>query len=59
MVYRPFSDDLEDRDKRGTTRHKHEGDGEFEEVFFGRLVRLVSLLHAPSAELKPYRFIHR
>ncbi|KAH9839294.1 tRNA guanosine-2'-O-methyltransferase [Rhodofomes roseus] len=26
------------RDKRGTTRHKHEGDGDFEEVFFGRLL---------------------
>ncbi|KAI0730326.1 tRNA guanosine-2'-O-methyltransferase [Fomitopsis betulina] len=26
------------RDKRGEIRHKHEGDGEFEEVFFGRLI---------------------
>jgi len=26
------------RDKRGTIRHKHEGDGDFEEVFFGRLI---------------------
>ncbi|PCH43385.1 tRNA guanosine-2'-O-methyltransferase [Wolfiporia cocos MD-104 SS10] len=26
------------RDKRGMTREKHEGDGEFEEAFFGRLI---------------------
>ena len=54
-----FSDDLEDRDKRGTTRHKHEGDGEFEEVFFGRLVRLVALRHALSSEAKLSRFFRR
>ncbi|KAH9935695.1 tRNA guanosine-2'-O-methyltransferase [Fomitopsis serialis] len=29
---------LKNRDKRGTIRHKHEGDGDFEEVFFGRLI---------------------
>lgn len=28
-----------DSDTHGTTRHKHEGDGNFREVFFGRLVR--------------------
>ena len=28
-----------DRDKHGTTRAKDEGDGEFEEGWFGRLVR--------------------
>lgn len=26
--------------RRGVTRHKHEGDGQFLEVYFGRLVRL-------------------
>ncbi|EMD37313.1 hypothetical protein CERSUDRAFT_153886 [Gelatoporia subvermispora B] len=29
---------LSDDDKHGTTREKHEGDGEFREVFFGRLI---------------------
>lgn len=33
-----------DVDKHGTTRHKHEGDGHFVEVFFGRLVRSLALL---------------
>ena len=28
-----------DPDKHGTTREKTEGDGEFDEVWFGRLVR--------------------
>lgn len=41
-LYRSLAHNLEDRDKRGTIRHKHEGDGNFEEVFFGRLVRLMS-----------------
>lgn len=27
-----------DDDKRGLTRSKHEGDGEFRQVYFGRLV---------------------
>ena len=30
-----FTDD----DRHGTTREKHEGDGNFRQVFFGRLVR--------------------
>ena len=28
-----------DEDRHGTTREKHEGDGNFRQVFFGRLVR--------------------
>ena len=28
-----------DEDRHGTTRKKHEGDGDFRQVFFGRLVR--------------------
>lgn len=28
-----------DIDRRGTTRTKDEGDGDFEKVYFGRLVR--------------------
>ena len=44
---------LEDRDKRGTTRHKHEGDGNFEEVFFGRLVRLIFSRHALPSDVPP------
>lgn len=28
-----------DEDRHGTTRRKHEGDGHFRQVFFGRLVR--------------------
>lgn len=31
----------EDPDKHGTTREKTEGDGEFDEVWFGRLVRSI------------------
>ncbi|EKM54553.1 uncharacterized protein PHACADRAFT_196984 [Phanerochaete carnosa HHB-10118-sp] len=31
-------EECEDPDKHGTTRHKHEGDGSFVEIFFGRLI---------------------
>lgn len=34
----PNSQRLLDPDKHGYTRSKHEGDGQFIEVFFGRLV---------------------
>ena len=30
---------ITDEDRHGTTREKHEGDGNFRQVFFGRLVR--------------------
>lgn len=33
-----------DEDRHGTTREKHEGDGAFKQVFFGRLVGPLSVL---------------
>lgn len=39
-----------DVDKRGTIREKDEGDGEYREVFFGRLVRSLAVADLECAD---------